>query len=424
MESSTHSLNDAAMKCLPVMLPVLDFSTVKNEIFPPIAATFSKTNSLAIKIRGLEAFVVLCGGSLDKDAEQNDDLSGVIEDKKASRATPSSILDKYTVQEKLVPLLKAIKTKEPAVMMAALNVFRQVGGLVDTEFIAMEVLPTLWSFSLGPLLNLQQFEKFMLLIKSLSTKVEREQVRKLRELSTRNDSSTPRQSIGAPLGGIEVVGVNETTSDFEQLVLGRSGASNTNGNGGWDNWSSDTVATAKPASQVASPRFSWSSSNPSQQPTNKAMSAVAMSSAFSSTGHTSRSVTPDSSISAFPPLEASRPAPSMGAAMGTAFPSLQPSAPSTPSWNQLPQQQAANRPSLSQWGSASSSGSTFAQTAQPTPNYSSFSIPPPPVSSVSQPQQWQQQQQQPAQPNIWATPAPAQPAGQQKQGLDKYASLL
>ncbi len=37
------------------VLPVLDFSTIKNELFPVIAAIFSKTNSLAIKVRGLQA---------------------------------------------------------------------------------------------------------------------------------------------------------------------------------------------------------------------------------------------------------------------------------------------------------------------------------------------------------------------------------
>ena len=40
--------------------------------------------------------------------------------------------------------------------MAALNVFKQVGKIADTDFIAMEVLPIMWAFSLGPLLNLQQ----------------------------------------------------------------------------------------------------------------------------------------------------------------------------------------------------------------------------------------------------------------------------
>lgn len=40
--------------------------------------------------------------------------------------------------------------------MAALSVFEQVGRIADVDFIAMEVLPIMWSFSLGPLLNLQQ----------------------------------------------------------------------------------------------------------------------------------------------------------------------------------------------------------------------------------------------------------------------------
>jgi len=40
--------------------------------------------------------------------------------------------------------------------MAALSVFRQVGKIADADFVAMEVLPIMWAFSLGPLLNLQQ----------------------------------------------------------------------------------------------------------------------------------------------------------------------------------------------------------------------------------------------------------------------------
>ena len=80
------------------------------------------------------------------------------------------ILDKFTVQEKVVPLLKGIKTKEPGVMMAVLRVFKQVAEVADSDYLAMEVLPLLWQFSLGPLLNLQQFQAFMALIKALSGK--------------------------------------------------------------------------------------------------------------------------------------------------------------------------------------------------------------------------------------------------------------
>ena len=37
MESSTHSLTDAALQTLPVVLPLLDFSTVKHDLFPVVA---------------------------------------------------------------------------------------------------------------------------------------------------------------------------------------------------------------------------------------------------------------------------------------------------------------------------------------------------------------------------------------------------
>lgn len=73
---------------------------------------------MGIKIRGLEAFKTLCGGGGDDlDHFQRDDLTGVVDAPKAKNSNVS-ILDKYTIQEKVVPLLKAIKTKEPAVMVS------------------------------------------------------------------------------------------------------------------------------------------------------------------------------------------------------------------------------------------------------------------------------------------------------------------
>ena len=118
LESPTHSLVDAALRTLPVVLPILDFSTIKNELFPVIASIFAKTSSMGIKIRGLEAFRALCGGgSEEPDGFQGDGLTGMVE--AAKTKSNVSILDKYTIQEKVVPLLKGIKTKEPAVMVCS-----------------------------------------------------------------------------------------------------------------------------------------------------------------------------------------------------------------------------------------------------------------------------------------------------------------
>ena len=84
--------------------------------------------------------------------------------------------------------------------MAALKVFKQIGQMVDSDFLAMEVLPILWSFSLGPLLDLEQFQSFMNLIKSLSSRIEREHTRKLQELSSSNGGAAARAGSSLRMG--------------------------------------------------------------------------------------------------------------------------------------------------------------------------------------------------------------------------------
>lgn len=264
----THSVVDAGLRSLPVVLPVLDFSTIKNDLFPTVAHVFSKTTSLAIKVRGLQAFVILCGGS--SDTSDSSGLDGLSPERKPSSS--STALDKYTMQDKIVPLIKAIKTKEPAVMVEALNVLRVVGDYVDTEFIAVDILPILWNMSLGPLLNLKQFQTFMELIRSLSKKVEEEQTRKLQELSgTTNGSAAGLADDFMSFGGITGTqfdaATGATEDDFEKLVKGKSSSPN-NGNpldaaAGWDDAASrSSVGSPALKNPRANATFSWSTPSP------------------------------------------------------------------------------------------------------------------------------------------------------------------
>ncbi|KKA29209.1 hypothetical protein TD95_000955 [Thielaviopsis punctulata] len=271
IEASTPSLVDMALRTMGAIMPVLDFSTIKNELFPVIATMFSRTNSLAIKVRGLQAFVSLCGGSNDAEDDDDDGLDGFGGKKK--KKTASSALDKYTMQEKIVPLIKVIKTKEPAVMMASLKLLRVIGQVADGEFVAMDILPILWSMSLGPLLNLQQFQAFMELIRQLSRRVEDEQTKKLQELSG-TDTSTVKAGedflafggvtgtqFDAPAGGSE--------DDFERLVKGRVTAPVASPTGSaWGDGPAraHTPIQAKRTSAVAdAPTFSWSTPPPPPQ---------------------------------------------------------------------------------------------------------------------------------------------------------------
>jgi len=428
MESPTHSLTDAALQTLPVVLPLIDFSTVKHDLFPVVANVFSKTNSLSIKIQGLEALGVLCGVSTGVEKSQADDYSGTLPSERQDKNLSS--LDKFTMQEKVVPLVKAIKTKEPAVMMAGLKVLRQIGQVADTEFLALEVMPILWTFSLGPLLDLSQFRAFMEVIRSLSAKVEQEQSRKLGELSTgrstgsRIVSSAQTSLANGPNRALESTGGEE---DFEKLVLGNKGAEK-----------NEIFAGALSDGQKLTPNaptFSWSSVTPASNAPASTQPRPSIPSLHPQP--ISRSITPDVSIAAFPSLQ---PAPQSSASVWGV-----PPAPAPPAVGLQQRQQPLQPtnyfssppispppPSNNAWQLPPPPGSHSIANNQFRPT-----IPPPPQNNLQQ-NPWQQTSYMTAMtPSIAGPPSstnnvlqpqssfsrtPQQPP--QKQGLDKYESLL
>jgi SCY1-like protein 2 len=464
MESPTHSVVDASLGTLSVILSILDFSTIKNDIFPIIAAVFSKTSSLGIKIRGLEALQVLCGGTPGQDADGGDGLDGFGPSGKSKKRQQSVILDKYTIQEKVVPLLKGIKTKEPAVMMAALAVFEEVGKIADSDFLAMDVLPLLWAFSLGPLLNLQQFQAFMSLIRSLSTRIEQEQTRKLQDLSATSATSANRNDFLSSVSASRSNGLESPAGedgDFESLVLGRkkpeNGVSNAMSNLS-DGWGAPESSNARPTTlrtqsnqntSPTPPAFSWSTPSPPAQAIRPAP-PVPMSSFAPLQVNTSM---PTSSLSQ--PLQPARPTTSTltpTPSYGQSTPQNKPldwsntMSPSSNPWAAVTPASTASTSSTSSnvWGQNASphrpaSNPTFGQPVQQNPSaftiapsssaspYSAFSLPPPPGGGLRQSSygapasggmgmaQPRIQQQQQAQQQL---------NGGGKQGLDKYESLI
>jgi SCY1-like protein 2 len=400
LDSATHSLQDAALHDLPAILPVLDFSTVKNELFPVVAQVFSKTSSLAIKVSGLEAFATLCGGNASQTG--------------TSSISSSAILDKHTIQEKVVPLLKVIKTKEPAVMMAALSVFEQVGKIADIEFLANDVLPCLWQFSLGPLLNLEQFQSYITLIKALSTRIEQEQMRKLQNLSTAGRSGAN----SARTNGFATGQVSEET-DFESLVTGRQPGQAAS-DGFDDGWGGDSAAPAMPtltptwnqhATQQQPPSaatFSWSTpvattQQSRSQPQTRASTVAAQPYAIS------RTVTPDNAMGSFTTLSPAK--------SGTQMNPMRPLAP----------KQTQSVGSSVDWSTAMAPPSNnWSTPLQPQP----YNVAPPSLANMTISASAMKPLPPPAQNNgFGATTGPSNglgfgQTGAPKQGMEKYESLL
>ena len=53
-------------------------------------------------------------------------------------------------------MLKAMKTREPTVILEALGVYKLIVPMVDISCLVSDVLPHLWTMSVSPLLKLDQ----------------------------------------------------------------------------------------------------------------------------------------------------------------------------------------------------------------------------------------------------------------------------
>ncbi|KAL8805271.1 MAG: hypothetical protein Q9182_002039 [Xanthomendoza sp. 2 TL-2023] len=418
LESHTHSIVDKALSCLPTILAALDFSTIKHEVFPVVAAVFSKTSSLGIKIRGLQAFVVLCGGSSNNTDEMGDGLDGAFQTSKSAKANSNAVLDKYTVQEKIVPLLKAMKTKEPAVMMAALAVFKQVGTIADTDFLATECLPVLWAFSLGPLLDVQQFQEYMKLIKSLSSKIENEQMRKLRELSSNSTASKNNDlmNVGSTDAFFSSNGDDVGGDDFARLVLGKGTAAKV------PDMLGDSLRPQPQRSQTSTPVFGWSTPSTASQGNANGTSTVH---GFGqSQTSTFQPAVPGPSLNDLATLKPTAPlSAGVGSSRTNSFGIMAPMQPSRP--QPSPWSTNSNAPKMQSFANSSYTPPQSISPLPPPPNpmssFSQFSIAPPPSQGQSNMQS--QYGNGLGGSHNMANGAHVDP-NRKKTGLDGYESLL
>ncbi|KAG0174626.1 hypothetical protein DFQ28_004276 [Apophysomyces sp. BC1034] len=183
---------------------------------------------------------------------------------------PRVQLWQFTMQEKMVPLLKNIKTKEPAVMLATLAVYDEMGKHLDKEIIATEILPQLWRMSFGPLLNLDQFKKFMKTIRELTTRVEEAHTRHLQEVRSLEEQtrSVTSDSSSVLTKGNQIAGDNNMS--FESLVQGKASQNNSSEdifasmqkNVSYGGLTATVASTATPASTTNN---GWSPAAPPRQ---------------------------------------------------------------------------------------------------------------------------------------------------------------
>ncbi|KAG8903440.1 hypothetical protein FRB99_003262, partial [Tulasnella sp. 403] len=207
LESEHAAIQERALLTVPNLCETIDYSEVQSVLFPRVALVFTKTRILSVKVSTLNCFLSMV-----------------------------KTLDQTNLTQKLVPLLSKIRTKEPAVMMATLQVQEAMGMKVDREAVATLVLPQLWTMSVGPLLNVDQFGRFMQVIKILGERIEREHSQYLRDSQRIEDKSA-----------INTNGVSPSTPgtvDFQSLVSASAK-------------SPAVGVTSPPSTNGAAPATSW-----------------------------------------------------------------------------------------------------------------------------------------------------------------------
>lgn len=140
---------------MDIVLQVVDFPSIKNNIFPKICTIFSKTTSLTVKIKTIDSFVLLI-------------------EKKG--------IDKFIVQETLLPLLKSMKTRELKIMSSVLKVYTAASAILDPDQIVEQVIPQLWLLSMANTLNSAEYDSYTTALNDISTNIQRAHREKLRSL--------------------------------------------------------------------------------------------------------------------------------------------------------------------------------------------------------------------------------------------------
>ena len=194
LESNTSHVQDNALNTAMSLMSSLDRLTIKSVLFPKIANVFSHTKTLGIKTTCLQCFTEM-----------------------------TTQLDTFTLTEKLVPLLRGIKTKEPIVMLAALKVYESIGNVAACDVLATDLLPSIWPMTVLSVLTQSQFQQIMAVIDKLSSRVHKEQLLKLKDLGPSAPSSLLQASAAVSSSSANTA---PPVISFESLVIGHNRASN------------------------------------------------------------------------------------------------------------------------------------------------------------------------------------------------------
>ncbi|XP_047531256.1 SCY1-like protein 2 [Vanessa atalanta] len=171
LESDAQQIQELCLSVLPTFASLIDYPAMKNALLPRIKKLCISTNYISVRVNCL-----LCLGKLLEH------------------------LDKWLVLDEIIPFLPQIPSREPAVLMGILGIYKltlshkKLG--ITKEVMATKVLPFLIPLCVENGLTLNQFNALISLVKQMISKVEAEHRTKLEQLnSIQNESKVMEQAL-------------------------------------------------------------------------------------------------------------------------------------------------------------------------------------------------------------------------------------
>lgn len=157
LEAPSVQIQELCLNIIPTFANLIEYPSMKNSLIPRIKSACLQTSSLAVRVNSL-----VCLGKI------------------------LEYLDKWFVIDEILPFLQQIPSREPAVLMGILGIYKctfshkKLG--IPKEHLATKSLPHLVSLSIDNNLNLNQFNSFMVVIRDMLSRMEAEHKTKLEQL--------------------------------------------------------------------------------------------------------------------------------------------------------------------------------------------------------------------------------------------------
>ncbi|XP_048519751.1 SCY1-like protein 2 [Dendroctonus ponderosae] len=190
LDSDSPQIHELCLSVLPTFAGLLDHANVKNSLLPRIKKLCLSTSTLSVRVNCL-----LCVGKLLEH------------------------LDKWLVVDEILPFLPQIPSREPAVLMGILGIYKiamnhkKLG--ISKEILATRILPFLIPLCIENGLSLAQFGAITSLVKEMFQAVESEHRTKLQQLNSVKDEQKLLKSSMASVSIAKPVELDEAFSDLD-----------------------------------------------------------------------------------------------------------------------------------------------------------------------------------------------------------------